>query len=75
MAKSKVSHTIKIILALHESGGCATMNELMNKLGLRRNYLHSYISYLRKKGIVSTKIVDGIHYYCLEEKKPGTAET
>jgi len=67
VVKSKVSHTIRVILALHECGGCATISELMNRLGLRRNYLHSYISYLRKKGIVSSKIVDGVNYYCLEK--------
>jgi DNA-binding IscR family transcriptional regulator len=74
VVKSKVSHTIEVILALHECGGCATMGELMKRLGLRRNYLHSYISYLRKKGIVSSKMVDGINYYCLE-KKLAVAET
>jgi DNA-binding IscR family transcriptional regulator len=67
VAKNKVSHTIRIILALHEAGGCATINELMKTLGLSRNYIHSYISYLRKKGIVFSKLVNDVYHYCLEK--------
>jgi len=73
MEGGRVSHTIRIILALHEAGGCSTVNELIKRLGLKRNYIHSYISYLRRKGVLGVRVVDGVYYYCLEgtSKTPG----
>jgi len=61
----KVSNTLKIIKVLYKLGGCATIDELMSNLSLDRNYIHSYLSILRDKGVITNKIVDDVTLYCL----------
>jgi len=64
--RAKASNTLNIIKILFKLGGCATIDELCSELGYKKNYVHSYLSILRLKGVVRNVVdSDGRILYCL----------
>jgi Fe2+ or Zn2+ uptake regulation protein len=64
---TKVSNTLTIIKVLYKFGGCATIDQLCAELSRKKNYVHSYLSILKEKGMVKKVVVEnGKILYCLE---------
>jgi len=65
---SEPSVTLKLIKVLYKLGGSASIDDLVKELGLKKKYIHSYISILVKKEIVERKITPNGILYCLKKE-------